>query len=222
VKAALFPIAYNSYKTMSKMQKLQPKLKEIQEKYAGDQARLQQEMMRVYQAEKINPVTGCLPILLQIPVFYALYKTLLVTIEMRHAPFIGWIRDLSAPDPTSWVNVFGLLPFDAPTGIPLIGVVFAIGVWPILYGLTMWGVTALSPQQVTDPIQRRVFQFMPILFTVMFAGFAVGMVIYWTWSNVLTMLQQYIIMRRQGVETGFDKWLARILNKPDVAKTAVK
>ncbi|MDX2235079.1 MAG: membrane protein insertase YidC [Hyphomonadaceae bacterium] len=221
VKLILFPIAYNSYKTMSKMQKLQPKLKELQTRYAADQQRIQQEMIKLYAAEKVNPVTGCLPILLQIPVFYALYKVLLVTIEMRHQPFLGYIKDLSAPDPTSWLNLFGLLPFDAPTQIPVLGFLLAVGLMPVLYGVSMWAVTAISPQQATDPLQRRIFQLMPILFTFMFAGFAVGMVIYWVWSNVLTFAQQYAIMRHQGVETGLDKWLAKVLKK-DVAPTAAE
>jgi YidC/Oxa1 family membrane protein insertase len=215
VKLLLFPIAYNSYKTMSKMQKLQPKMKELQERYAADQQRLQQEMIKLYQTEKVNPVTGCLPIFLQIPVFYALYKVLLVTIEMRHQPFFGYIKDLSAPDPTSWVNLFGLLPFAAPTNLPVVGFLFAVGLLPVLYGVSMWAVTAISPQQVTDPIQRRIFQLMPILFTFMFASFAIGMVIYWVWSNTLTFAQQYAIMRHQGVETGLDKWLARTFKKPE-------
>ncbi len=213
VKALLFPIAYNSYKTMSKMQKLQPKLKELQARMGADQQKLQQEMIKLYAAEKVNPVTGCLPILLQIPVFYALYKVLLVTIEMRHQPFLGYIKDLAAPDPTSWINLFGILPFDAPTQIPVLGFLIAVGLMPVLYGASMWAVTAISPQQMTDPIQKRIFQLMPILFTFMFAGFAVGMVIYWVWSNVLTFAQQYAIMRSQGVETGLDKWLAKIMKK---------
>ncbi|KAF0181727.1 MAG: preprotein translocase subunit YidC [Alphaproteobacteria bacterium] len=220
VKALLFPVAYNSYKTMSKMQKLQPKMKEMQERYAADQQRLQQEMIKLYQTEKINPVTGCLPIFLQIPIFYALYKVLLVTIEMRHAPFVGYIKDLSAPDPTSWLNLFGILPFDAPVNIPVLGFILAVGLLPILYGVSMWAVTAISPQQVADPMQRRIFQLMPIMFTFMFASFAVGMVVYWVWSNTLTFTQQYLIMRHQGVETGLDKWLAKIFKKPPSSPVA--
>lgn len=222
VKALLFPIAYNSYKTMSKMQKLQPKMKELQERFAADQQRLQQEMIKLYQSEKVNVASGCLPIFLQIPVFYALYKVLLVTIEMRHAPFFGYIQDLSAKDPTSWLNLFGLLPFDAPTGLPVIGGLFAIGLLPVLYGISMWAVTAISPQQVQDPIQRRIFQLMPILFTFMFASFAIGMVIYWVWSNTLTFAQQYAIMRSQGVETGLDKFLAKLFKKDEPSSTVVK
>ena len=214
VKALLFPIAYNSYKTMSKMQKLQPKMKELQTRHAADQQKLQQEMIKLYATEKVNPVTGCLPIFLQMPVFYALYKTLLVTIEMRHQPFFGWIKDLSAPDPTSYVNLFGLLPFHPPTHLPFIGGLLAIGIFPILYGVTMWAITAISPQQQgIDPMQRRIFQLMPIMFTFMFAQFAVGMVIYWVWSNTLTFIQQYAIMRSQGVETGLDQWLAKITKR---------
>jgi YidC/Oxa1 family membrane protein insertase len=213
VKAALFPIAYNSYKMMSKLQKLQPKMKEMQERHKNDQQKIQQEMMRLYQTEKVNPVTGCLPILLQIPVFYALYKVLLVTIEMRHAPFFGWINDLSAPDPSAWINVFGLVPWVENPHLGLLGPIIGVGILPILYGVTMWGVTALSPQQAADPLQRRIFQLMPILFTFMFAAFPVGMVVYWTWSNALTIIQQYTIMRHQGVDTGFDKWLAKMRNQ---------
>lgn len=214
VKLLLFPIAYNSYKTMSKMQKLQPKMKDLQERYKADQQKLQQEMIKLYQTEKVNPVTGCLPIFLQIPVFYALYKVLLVTIEMRHQPFVGYIKDLSAPDPTSWVNLFGILPFAAPVDLPFVGWLFGVGFLPVLYGVSMWAVTAISPQQVADPIQRRIFQLMPILFTFMFASFAVGMVLYWVWSNILTFAQQYTIMRQQGVRTGLDKWLDKVLKRP--------
>ena len=217
VKALLFPVAYNSYKTMSKMQKLQPKMKEMQTRYANDQQKLQQEMIKLYATEKVNPVTGCLPIFLQIPVFYALYKTLLVTIEMRHQPFFGYIKDLSAPDPTSFVNLFGLLPFAAPTHLPFVGGLLAVGLLPILYGASMWAVTAISPQAGVDPMQRRIFQLMPIMFTFMFAGFAVGMVVYWVWSNTLTFIQQYAIMRSQGVETGLDKWLAKVMKREPAA-----
>ncbi len=220
IKVLLFPLVYQSFKAMAKMRTLQPKMKELQERYAADKQRQQQELLRLYQTEKINPVSGCVPILLQIPVFYALYKTLTVTIEMRHAPFVGWINDLSAPDPTSIFNLFGLLPaigldFHA---IPLIGMIPAVGVWPILYGVSMWALQALSPPP-TDPVQAQVFRFLPILFTFMFASFAAGMVVYWTWSNSLSMLQQYLIMRRQGVETQFDKFLAkRFARKPAAAE----
>jgi len=209
IKLFMFPLVYQSFKSMAKMRGLQPKMKELQERYAADKQRQQQEILKLYQTEKINPVAGCVPILLQIPVFYALYKTLTVTIEMRHEPFVGWIHDLSAQDPTSLFNLFGLLPFDVPSFL-------MIGLWPILYGVSMWALQALSPPP-TDPIQAQIFRFLPILFTVMFAAFPAGLVIYWTWSNTLSILQQYVIMRRQGVETQLDKFLAKRL-KPSAAE----
>jgi YidC/Oxa1 family membrane protein insertase len=200
IKAIMFPLVYQSFKAMAKMRGLQPKMKELQERYAADKQRQQQEILKLYQTEKINPVAGCVPILLQIPVFYALYKTLTVTIEMRHEPFVGWIHDLSAQDPTSLFNLFGLLPFAVPAFL-------MIGLWPIFYGISMWALQALSPPP-TDPVQAQIFRFLPVLFTVMFAAFPAGLVIYWTWSNTLSILQQYVIMRRQGVETQLDKFLA--------------
>jgi YidC/Oxa1 family membrane protein insertase len=209
IKALMFPLVYQSFKAMAKMRGLQPKMKEVQERYAADKQRQQQEILKLYQTEKINPVAGCVPILLQIPVFYALYKTLTVTIEMRHEPFVGWIHDLSAPDPTSIFNLFGLLPFALPAFL-------MIGLWPIFYGVSMWALQALSPPP-TDPVQAQIFRFLPILFTVMFAAFPAGLVIYWTWSNSLSILQQYVIMRRQGVETQLDKFLAKRL-KPSAAE----
>jgi len=214
IKLVLFPLIYSSYKAMAKLRQVQPKMKEIQERFAADKQRQQQEMIRLYQTEKINPVSGCLPMLLQIPVFYALYKVLSVTIEMRHAPFYGWIHDLSAPDPTSIFNLFGILPaigFDFHA-IPFIGLIPAIGVLPILYGASMWALQALSPPP-PDPIQAQIFKLLPLVFTFMFASFAAGMVIYWVWSNVLSLAQQYLIMRRQGVETELDKFIAKRLGK---------
>jgi YidC/Oxa1 family membrane protein insertase len=196
---------------MARMRALQPKMKEIQERFAADPQRQQQETLKLYQTEKVNPVTGCLPMFLQIPVFFALYKTLNVTIEMRQAPFIGWVHDLSSPDPTNIFNLFGLLPFD-PHAIPLIGGFLVIGIWPILYGVSMLALQGLSPPP-TDAAQAQIFRFMPILFTFMFAGFPAGLVIYWTWSNSLSILQQYVIMRRQGVETQFDKFIAKYLRR---------
>jgi YidC/Oxa1 family membrane protein insertase len=180
-------------------------MKEIQERYAADKQRQQQEMLKLYQTEKLNPLAGCIPILLQIPVFYALYKTLSVTIEMRHEPFIGWINDLSARDPTSVFNLFGLLPYDVPSFL-------LIGAWPLLYGISMWALQSLSPP-ITDPVQAQIFRFLPVVFTVMFAAFPAGLVIYWTWSNIVTMLQQYTIMRFQGVETQLDTFIAKRLRK---------
>jgi YidC/Oxa1 family membrane protein insertase len=218
IKILMFPLVYQSYKTFSKMKKVQPKMKEIQERYAADKQRQQQEMIKLYQTEKLNPVAGCIPILFQIPIFYALYKVLTVTIEMRHAPFFGWIQDLSAKDPTSWANLFGIIPFDPGflTSIPILGAVFAVGIWPILYGVTMWALYSLQPP-AGDPVQVAVFKFLPILFVFLFAGFAAGLVIYWTWSNLLSIIQQYVIMRRDGVETEFDKWIAKITGKAPAA-----
>jgi len=201
VKMILFPLVYQSFKAMAKMRALQPKMKELQERYAADKQRQQQEILKLYQSEKVNPVAGCLPILLQIPVFFALYKTLTVTIEMRHAPFYGWINDLSARDPTSLFNLFGLLPYDVPTFL-------LIGAWPIMYGISMWALQALSPPP-TDQIQAQIFRLLPLLFTVLFAAFPAGLVIYWTWSNTLSILQQYVIMRRQGVETQLDTFIRK-------------
>jgi YidC/Oxa1 family membrane protein insertase len=213
VKMLLFPLVFHSFKAMAKMRGLAPKMKEIQDRYAADKQRQQQEILRLYQTEKINPVSGCLPILLQIPVFFALYKVLTNTIEMRHAPFPGWVEDLSARDPTSIFNLFNLLPFD-PGAIPLLGPMLLIGAWPIMYGVSMWALQALSPPP-TDPVQAQIFRFLPILFTFMFAAFPAGLVIYWTWSNSLSILQQYVIMRRQGVETQLDKWIKKRFGKDD-------
>ena len=209
IKALMFPLVYQSFKAMAKMRGLQPKMKEVQERYAADKQRQQQEILKLYQTEKINPVAGCVPILLQIPVFFALYKTLTVTIEMRHEPFVGWIHDLSAQDPTSLFNLFGLLPYSVPAFL-------MIGLWPIFYGISMMALQALSPPP-TDPVQAQIFRFLPILFTVMFAAFPAGLVIYWTWSNTLSILQQYVIMRRQGVETQLDKFLAKRFGREPTA-----
>jgi YidC/Oxa1 family membrane protein insertase len=216
IKLLLFPLVYQSSKSMAKMRALQPKMKEVQERYAADPQRQQQETLKLYQTEKVNPAAGCLPILLTIPVFFALYKTLSVTIEMRHAPFFGWIHDLSAQDPASVINLFGLLPFN-PHAIPLIGAWLAIGVWPILYGVSMVALQGLSPPP-TDPTQAAIFRYLPIVYMFLFASFPAGLVIYWTWSNLITIVQQYAIMRRQGVETQFDKFLARIRQKPAAAE----
>jgi YidC/Oxa1 family membrane protein insertase len=207
VKAVMFPLVYTSYKSMAKLRAVAPEIKKIQERFAADKQRQMQEMQRLYQSEKLNPVAGCVPILLQIPIFYALYKVLTVTIEMRHAPFFGWIQDLSAPDPAYITNLFGLIPYN-PATIPVLSAVLAVGVFPILYGFSMWLLQSLSPPP-PDKMQQQIFALLPILFTFLFAGFAAGMVIYWTWSNVLSIAQQYFIMRSQGVETEFDKWLAK-------------
>ena len=216
LKLALYPMADKSYESMAKIKKIQPEVEKLKAKHKDDPAKQQQEMMQLYQKEKINPMMGCLPMLIQIPVFYSLYKVLTVTIEMRHAPFFGWIQDLSSRDPTTLFNLFGLIPWD-PATAPLIGGILGttlhIGVWPLLYGFTMWLTTAMNPP-AGDPIQQRIFQLFPIVFTFTLSQFAVGLVIYWCWSNVLTIIQQYIIMRRYKVENPIDKIIARLQGKP--------
>ena len=195
IKLLFFPLANTSYKSMSRMKKLQPETERIKQRFADDRVRQQQEMMELYKREKVNPVSGCLPMVIQIPVFFSLYKVLFVTIEMRQAPFFGWIRDLSAPDPTSILNLFGLLPYHVPLFVPAF---LSIGIWPILMGITQWLQTKLNPAPA-DPVQARMFAFMPLIFTFMLATFPAGLVIYWTWNNLLTVAQQYLMMRRQGV-----------------------
>jgi YidC/Oxa1 family membrane protein insertase len=212
VKLVLFPLVNSSFESMSKMRKIQPKMKELQDRYAADKERQQQELMKLYQAEKINPLAGCLPVLAQIPVFWGLYKTLSITIEMRHAPFIGWIKDLSAPDPTNIFNLFGLLPYD-PTHIPIIGAFLHIALLPIIYGVSLFATQSLSPQ-APDPTQRMVFRFMPIFMTFLFASYSAGLLVYWIWSNLLSFLQQYFIMRKNGVETEIDKLIEKYFVKP--------
>ncbi len=192
VKLVFFPLANKSYKSMSILRKLQPRMTELREKYADDKMRLQQEMMKLYKDEGGNPLSGCLPIVIQIPVFFALYKVLFVSIEMRHAPFYGWIKDLSVPDPTSFWNLFGLLPYDGPTFL-------AVGILPIIMGLSMFIQMRLNPTP-PDPVQQKVFMFMPIVFTFLLASFPAGLVIYWTWNNTLSIIQQTIIMRSMGVK----------------------
>ena len=198
IKLIMFPLASKSYRAMSKMKALQPQMKELQERFKEDKPRLNQELMALYKREKANPAAGCLPILVQIPVFFALYKVLFVTIEMRHAPFFGWIQDLSAGDPTSLWNIFGLLPYDPSAFVPDM---LNIGVWPILMGVTMFLQQKLNPQP-TDEIQAKVFLFMPFIFTFMLAPFPAGLVIYWAWNNTLSIAQQWYIMRSMGVKIG--------------------
>mgnify|MGYP003110644627 CR=1 FL=1 len=211
VKLLFFPLANRAYVSMAKMKNLQPKMQEIREKHSEDKQKQQQEIIALYQREKVNPLAGCLPILFQIPVFYALYKTLFVTLEMRHQPFPGWVQDLSAPDPTNVWNLFGLLPYD-PSNVWLIGGALGIGAWPILMGLTMWAQQSLNPPP-PDKMQQRIFAFLPLVFTFILAPFAVGLVIYWAWNNFLSVVQQYIIMRRQGVETRFDTLIKNLRNR---------
>jgi YidC/Oxa1 family membrane protein insertase len=190
VKLLFFPLANKSYNAMSKMKLLQPEIQKLRERFPDDKARQQQEMMALYKRVGANPLAGCLPIVIQIPVFFSLYKVLFVTIEMRHAPFFGWIHDLSAPDPTSFANLFGLLPFVPPT-------ILAIGAWPLIMGVTMFLQQKLNPQPV-DPVQARMFMLLPIVFTYMLAAFPAGLVIYWAWNNLLSIAQQWTIMHRAG------------------------
>ncbi|MBO3758845.1 membrane protein insertase YidC [Ciceribacter sp. L1K22] len=192
VKLLFFPLANKQYASMANMKRVQPKMEELKAKHGDDRMALQQAMMQLYKDEKINPVAGCWPILLQIPVFFALYKVIYVTIEMRHAPFFGWIQDLSAPDPTTFINLFGLLPFEGPTFLHL-------GVWPIIMGITMWMQMRMNPTP-PDPTQAMLFNWMPVIFTFMLGTFPAGLVIYWAWNNTLSVLQQSIIMKRHGVK----------------------
>jgi YidC/Oxa1 family membrane protein insertase len=198
VKLIFFPLANKSYASMAKMKAVQPQINALKERFPDDKMKLQQEMMEIYKKEKINPISGCLPVLLQIPVFFSLYKVLFVTIEMRHAPFFSWIKDLSSPDPTHIYNLFGLLPYD-PSVVPLLGPYLAIGAWPIIMGITMWFQMKLNPTP-PDPTQKIIFDWMPVIFTFMLASFPAGLVIYWAWNNTLSVIQQSYIMRRNGVK----------------------
>ena len=226
VKVVFYPLAHRSYESMTKMRQVQdrlkPKLDAIKKRFPDDMQKQQEATMALYQEEKVNPMAGlggCLPMLLQIPVFWSLYKVLQLAIEMRHAPFFGWINDLSAPDSTTIINLFGLLPFD-PATVPLIGTILAgplhIGVVAILYGCSMWLSQQMTPMTGVDPMQKKMMAFMPLMLTFFMAHVAVGLIIYWIWSNILTILQQYSIMHRlkvsNPIDTGFQK-LGEMMNK---------
>jgi YidC/Oxa1 family membrane protein insertase len=198
IKIAFFPLANKSYASMAKMKAVQPQMTALRERYADDKAKQQQELMELYKREKINPLAGCLPIAIQIPVFFSLYKVLFVTIEMRHAPFFGWIHDLSAQDPTNVFNLFGLIPVD-PTILPVVGHFLHLGAWPLIMGVTMWVQMKLNPAP-PDPTQQMIFNWMPLIFTFMLANFPAGLVIYWAWNNSLSVLQQSVIMRKHGAK----------------------
>ena len=193
IRIVFFPLANYSFRSMAKMKVLQPEMARLKDLYKEDKMKLQQEMMALYKKEKVNPVSGCLPIFIQIPFFFAIYKMLFVTIEMRHQPFFGWISDLSEKDPTTIFNLFGLIPWDPPSFL-------IIGVWPILMGVTMWLQQKLNPAP-QDPVQAKIFMFFPLFLTVILAPFPSGLVIYWTFNNILTMAQQYVIMKRTTVKT---------------------
>ncbi|MEI4232748.1 membrane protein insertase YidC [Roseovarius sp. D22-M7] len=196
IKIVLLPLAYKSYVSMAKMKELQPQMEQIKEQAGDDKQKLQKEMMELYKKEKVNPASGCLPILLQIPIFFSLYKVIFVTLELRHAPWIGWIRDLSAPDPSSLYNLWGILPWAAPEPGSIMALIF-IGILPLCLGVSMWLQQKLNPAP-TDPTQKMIFAWMPWVFMFMLGSFASGLVIYWIANNVITFSQQYLIMRSQG------------------------
>jgi YidC/Oxa1 family membrane protein insertase len=198
IKGIFFPLANKSYASMAKMKAIQPEMTAIRARYADDKVKQQQAMMDLYKRDKINPVAGCLPIVIQIPVFFSLYKVLFVTIEMRHAPFFGWIKDLSAPDPTTVFNLFGLIPFD-PTILPGLGSFLHLGAWPLIMGVTMFMQMKLNPPP-PDPAQQVIFNWMPVIFTFMLANFSSGLVIYWAWNNTLSVAQQSVIMNKHGAK----------------------
>ena len=207
LKLFFFPIANKSYSSMAKMKKLQPEMEKLKERHGDDRQKIQMAMMELYKKEKVNPISGCLPVLLQIPVFFALYKVLYGTITMRHEPFFGWIKDLSAPDPTSIFNLFGLLPWDVPQ-------ILLIGIWPLLMGVTMFVQMQLNPAPA-DPLQAKIFTWMPVFFTFLLASFPAGLVIYWAWNNFLSIIQQSIIMTRHGVKIELLQNLKRMIGKGD-------
>ncbi len=218
VKILFFPLANKSYASMAKMKNVQPQMAALKERYPDDKVKQQQELMELYKKEKINPIAGCLPILIQVPVFFSLYKVLFVTIEMRHAPFFGWIKDLSAPDPTTIFNLFGLIPWD-PSTVPVFGHYLMLGVWPLLMGVTMWFQMKLNPAP-PDPTQKIIFDWMPVIFTFMLSSFSAGLVIYWAWNNTLSVLQQSVIMHKNGAKIElFDNLKALFKKKPPAAKT---
>lgn len=215
VKIIFYPLANASYVSITKLKKIQPEMQELQLRYKDDKPKMQQELIALYRREKVNPFMGCVPMLLQIPIFFSLYKVLFVTIEMRHAPFFGWIQDLAAADPTSIFNLFGLLPYSVPEWL-------LVGIWPLLMGFTMWFQMKMSPPS-PDPTQRQVMMFMPPVFTYLMATFPAGLVIYWTVNNVLSIGQQYIIMRRLNVplDVSFKlpAWIGRALGRPPTSGT---
>ncbi|MCP8940988.1 membrane protein insertase YidC [Alsobacter sp. SYSU M60028] len=212
VKAAFFPLANKSYSSMAKMKAVQPQMAALKEMYPDDRVKQQQELMELYKREKINPLAGCLPVVIQIPVFFALYKVLFVTIEMRHAPFFGWIHDLAAPDPSNIFTLFGLIPWSPPH-------VLALGAWPIIMGFTMFVQMKMNPEP-QDPVQKTMFTWMPVFFTYLLSSFPAGLVIYWSWNNTLSVAQQYAIMKRQGVKVELWSNLAGVFGRKSAGKSA--
>lgn len=221
LKVLVLPLAYKSYVSMARMKELQPEMEAIKERAGEDRQRMQREMMQLYKDRKVNPAAGCLPILIQIPIFFSLYKVISVTIELRHAPFVGWLNDLSAPDPSSLFNLFGLLPWAAPMPGTLLHLIF-IGVLPILLGVSMWLQQKLNPAP-TDPVQASIFAWMPWVFMFMLGGFASGLVLYWITNNLITFVQQYVIMRSHGADIDlFGNIKASVRRKPVTAAPAAK
>ncbi len=211
VKLVFFPLANRSYASMAKMKKIQPQIAALKDLYPDDKVKQQQEQMALFKREGVNPVAGCLPMVIQIPVFFALYKVIFITIEMRHAPFFGWIRDLSAPDPTNVFTLFGLVPWD-PTALPVFGHFLHLGIWPLIMGVSMFFQMKMNPEPA-DPVQKAMFSWMPVIFTFMLGTFPAGLVIYWTWNNTLTVFQQYFIMRKAGVKVELWDNLAKLLGR---------
>ena len=209
VKLAVFPLASRSYASMSKMKNLKPQMDALKLQYPDDKQKLQQATMELYKTNKVNPMAGCLPVVVQIPVFFSLYKVILTTIDLRHSPFVGWIQDLSAPDPTSLFNLFGLISWHPPA-------MLMIGFWPLLMGVTMWVQMRLNPTP-PDPVQAQMFNWMPVIFTYSMSGFPAGLTIYWAWSNFLSIIQQSYIMTKNGTEVEFFKYLPFVKKKPTQA-----
>jgi len=193
IRLLFFPLANYSFRSMAKMKALQPEMVRLKDVHKDDKMKLQQEMMSLYKKEKVNPASGCLPVIIQIPFFFAIYKMLFISLEMRHQPFFGWIKDLSAQDPTSLFNIFGLIPWNPPSFL-------IIGIWPILMGASMWVQQKLNPAP-TDPIQAKIFAFFPLFLTIILASFPSGLVVYWTVNNILTIAQQWIIMKKTTIKT---------------------
>jgi len=219
VKALFFPLANRSYASMAAMRRVQPEMKAIQERLKDDRTAQQQAMMELYKKEKINPLSGCWPVLIQIPVFFALYTVIFISLEMRHAPFFGWIQDLAAPDPTNIFTLFGLIPWN-PMAVPFIGSFLHLGIWPVIMGITMWVQMKLNPPP-PDPTQAMIFNWMPIIFTFMLGAFPAGLVIYWAWNNLLSITQQWVIMKRHGVEVNLQGNIAdSFRRKPKPAEDA--
>ena len=220
VKAIFFPLASRSYASMAAMRRVQPEMKAIQERLKDDRPAQQQAMMELYKKEKINPLSGCWPILIQIPVFFALYTVIFISLDMRHAPFFGWIQDLAAPDPTNIFTLFGLIPWD-PTVVPLLGSFLHLGIWPVIMGITMWVQMKLNPPP-PDPTQAMIFNWMPVIFTFMLGTFPAGLVIYWAWNNTLSVTQQWFIMKRHGAEVNLLGNILDSFRKKKPAEEAAK